>query len=235
MLKNNTTFVKKQHSTQRNSVRRHCPCCLALPRRPPKRRPWSSRRRSSNVLKAGRRRAGRRRAREAVAVVRRCERRWRWCEGALLPLEREDEAHLCQVPGGAKPLPRRGAQPRVTQENVLGPLLPRSCPPEALIANLRCEAGQTASGCSSGNKGRKSGRVQRSANILENRVSRPMPPLYQWKVGTEVAWVPQGLVETLRKHPELMDVPPGQRRQPQHDGSWASWAATHGGCSPRCL
>jgi hypothetical protein len=41
-------------------------------------------------------------------------------------------AHLCQVPGDAKPLPRRGAQPRVIQENVLGPLLPRRCPPEAL-------------------------------------------------------------------------------------------------------
>jgi hypothetical protein len=161
MLKNNTTFVKKQHSTQRNSVRRHCPCCLALPRRPPKRRPWSSRRRSSNVSKAGRRRAGRRRAREAVAVVRRCERRWRWCEGALLPLEREDEAHLCQVPGGAKPLPRRGAQPRVTQENVLGPLLPRSCPPEALIAMRSRSDGQRMQQWQQGSQKRQSAAVSK--------------------------------------------------------------------------
>jgi len=53
------------------------------------------------------------------------------------------------------------------------------------------------------------GRKCSGQQIIENRVSRRMPALYQWKVGTEVAWVPQGLLdllETLRVHPELKDV-----------------------------
>jgi hypothetical protein len=41
--------------------------------------------------------------------------------------------------------------------------------------SLRCEAGQTASGCSSGKKGRKSGRKCSGQQVFENRVSRPMP------------------------------------------------------------
>jgi hypothetical protein len=75
--------------------------------------------------------------------------------------------------------------------------------------SLRCEAVQTASRGSNGQKGRKSGRNRSGQQIIENRVSRRMPALYQWKVDTEVAWVPQGLLETLRVHPELMDVDDG--------------------------
>ena len=75
--------------------------------------------------------------------------------------------------------------------------------------SLRCEAVQTASRGSNGQKGRKSGRNRSGQQIIENRVSRRMPALYQWKVGTEVAWVPQGLLETLRVHPELKDVDDG--------------------------
>jgi hypothetical protein len=40
-----------------------------------------------------------------------------------------------------------------------------------------------------------SGRNRSGQQIIENRVSRHMPALYQWKVGTEVAWVPQGLLD----------------------------------------